>query len=127
MKVTINLNGQPATQRYWALLSSRAEKKTAELVMKTTEQLQDQIKENMRPNEDTGDMINAVQIRKTDTGMEVFSDDPGQWRMEFGFMGLDSLGRLYHQGPNPAWRMAIAQQRLAMKRDMRYLIKEILT
>lgn len=34
----------------------------------------------------------------------VGTDHPAWHRLEFGFVGVDSLGRHYHQSPYPHWR-----------------------
>jgi hypothetical protein len=41
-------------------------------------------------------------------GYTVFTDDPAAFRHEFGFVGVDALGRSYHDSPRPHVRPAIA-------------------
>lgn len=41
----------------------------------------------------------------------VGSDVPYQPRLELGFVGTDSLGRVYHQAPRPAFAPALAISR----------------
>lgn len=36
----------------------------------------------------------------------VTSNAPQAWRLEKGFVGVDSAGRAYHQRPYPAWKPA---------------------
>lgn len=53
-----------------------------------------------RAPRDTGHYAdNTIKV----VGNTVFSDHPAARRLEFGFIGVDSLGRHYAQMPRPHW------------------------
>lgn len=43
--------------------------------------------------------------------LRVFTNIAYALRLEFGFVGTDSLGRNINQGPRPYWRVVMAQNR----------------
>lgn len=57
------------------------------------------------PNVVTGDYRRSIELRVTDMGGEVTAivgtNLPQGRRLEFGFVGADSLGRIYNQPPYP--------------------------
>lgn len=67
----------------------------------------------------TGELRNSikVEIRKTKRGIsaKVGSAEPHAARIEFGFMGVDKLGRRYHQGARPYLRPALDPRRDKLK------------
>lgn len=63
------------------------------------------------PNKITGDYWRSIKYRtyKLPSGLtaEVFSAAPQAYRLEYGFVGVDSLGRHYNQPPFPHFRPAL--------------------
>lgn len=53
----------------------------------------------------------------------VGTDHPAWHRLEFGFVGVDSLGRHYHQSPFPHWRPGI-QDLKGKSSKYRHMLKE---
>lgn len=47
-------------------------------------------------------------------------------RQEFGFVGPDSLGRVYHQPPHPYLRPAIEQEAAGVVKDIHTVVRAIL-
>lgn len=54
--------------------------------------------------------------KRGDLLAEVYTRDPQGHRLEFGFIGEDSLGRRYHQSPRPHFRPALAEIHKAYER-----------
>ncbi|QZN86882.1 hypothetical protein [Cellulomonas sp. C5510] len=65
------------------------------------------------PNVGTGDYRRSIaQDNSKASGVAVstvYTNAPQGPRLEYGFVGADSLGRVYHQPPYPHWRPAIAE------------------
>jgi hypothetical protein len=65
------------------------------------------------PNVITGEYRDSIMLKITEslTGVEaeVYSDAPQAFRLEYGFVGSDSLGRHYDQPPFPHFRPALQQ------------------
>ena len=65
------------------------------------------------PNVGTGDYRRSIsQTNSRATGVAtstVYTNAPQGLRLEYGFVGADALGRVYHQPPYPHWRPAIAE------------------
>jgi len=59
---------------------------------------------------DTGTLRRSVHVEMTDEGIRqvalVGTDTLYARRLEYGFIGEDSLGRVYNQPPAPRWRPA---------------------
>lgn len=55
-------------------------------------------------------------------GYSVGTDRPDSNRHEFGFMGVDSLGRTYHQAPRPHRRPAMEQSKRLYLQDARKVV-----
>ena len=51
----------------------------------------------------------TVKRRLFSVDLRIFTNVPYSRRLEFGFVGRDSLGRNYNQGPRPYWRVAMAR------------------
>lgn len=67
------------------------------------------------PRVQTGDYRRSINLTvrrnaRTITA-EVYSRAPQAWRLEAGFYGVDSLGRLYHQDPLPHFQPAADSMR----------------
>jgi len=58
----------------------------------------------------TGTLRRSVHVEMTSEGLRqvalIGTDAPYARRLERGFVGKDSLGRVYHQSPAPRWRPA---------------------
>lgn len=65
------------------------------------------------PNRVTGTYVNSITVRRRRmAGGSVWSvgtDDPRARRLELGFHGTDSDGRVYNQPPYPHWLPAIEE------------------
>lgn len=59
------------------------------------------------PEEVTGDYIDSFYYEVVDdvetASVYAGTDEPYAMRLEYGFVGIDSLGRDYHQPPFPHW------------------------
>lgn len=59
------------------------------------------------PNRVTGDYVNSFYYEVVDdvetASVYAGTDEPYAMRLEYGFVGIDSLGRDYHQPPFPHW------------------------
>lgn len=72
------------------------------------------------PKKVTGRFFRSVSSRVTaDANGNVVgligSDVPYQPRLELGFVGTDSRGRVYHQAPRPSFRPALDKSRSVIK------------
>lgn len=93
----------------------RLSKITPPIVRRYGKELQRRVKENASgrpgPNIITGDYVKSIEYHPYDVsrgqGAEVFSRAPQAFRLEYGFIGVDSLGRHYQQPPFPHFRPAI--------------------
>lgn len=75
------------------------------------------------PNRITGRYANSIKAMRG-SGPEmykivVWSDHPASHRLEYGFVGIDSMGRIYHQPPYPHFRPAIAEISPRLVKDLR--------
>lgn len=65
------------------------------------------------PRIQTGDYVRSISLnmaREADTVMAVVgTNKPQGRRLEFGFVGTDSIGRNYNQPPYPHWRPALLE------------------
>lgn len=67
------------------------------------------------PEEVTGEYVDSIYFEVTDqvaaggegASVDVGSDAPQALRLEYGFVGTDSLGRTYEQPPFPHWQPAM--------------------
>ena len=70
------------------------------------------------PHRRTGDLKGSFKfIVKTgiiSVSLRVFTKIPYAARLEFGFIGVDSLGRNINQGPRPYWRPVLAGSRIGV-------------
>jgi hypothetical protein len=61
------------------------------------------------PEKVTGDYWDSIKAIAKGFTSEVSTDKPFARRLEYGFVGVDSLGRHYHQPPYPHWAPAVAE------------------
>ncbi|MFH8813128.1 hypothetical protein ACH4GZ_39015 [Streptomyces hygroscopicus] len=82
------------------------------------------------PNVITGDYRNSWQVvnRRLPYGAQctIGTDRPQGRRLEFGFVGADSLGRVYNQPPFPHVQPSIPAITAALRMGMRSAVEEIL-
>jgi hypothetical protein len=78
----------------------------------------------------TGTLRRSIRTEPVGTDIVVGSDVPYARRIEFGFNGYDSLGRLYHQSARPYLRPAFdetkAEQLSEAKRATAILLARVL-
>ncbi len=74
------------------------------------------------PNVATGDYVRSIALEVTEAGSAhvatVSTNLPQARRLEFGFVGTDSLGRSYRQPPYPHWRPALFLAHAVLDREM---------
>lgn len=63
---------------------------------------------------------------ETVTSVLVGTHAPYAARVEFGFTGRDSMGRMYHQPPNPWFRPAIKKAEATMRRRILETLRALL-
>ncbi len=67
----------------------------------------------------------TTELTPTRAVVSVGPDVPYGRRLEFGFVGKDSLGRNYHQGPRPYMRPAFETQKEAARAAMLDVAQQI--
>lgn len=82
---------------------------TSQVVRKTTFDIQ-AMAQNLVPV-DTGNLKNSIQSEVSDTEGVVYTNVVYAARIEFGFVGADSLGRVYNQAPQPYMTPAVEAAR----------------
>lgn len=75
------------------------------------------------PNVATGDYRRSWALKSSPGEAFVFTNAPQAARLEFGFTGPDSLGRVYNQPPYPHVRPAIEQMRPRLDAAMRRIVE----
>lgn len=61
------------------------------------------------PNVVTGEYVNSWMIDiGADGTVRVFTEHPASFRLEYGYVGVDALGRHYNQPPFPHVALAVA-------------------
>jgi hypothetical protein len=73
------------------------------------------------PNVVSGQYISAFQ--RSDT--KVWNESPQGPRLEYGYTGVDSLNRHYHQPPFPHWRPAIQRTQKKFPRKVKQTIIQV--
>ena len=76
----------------------------------------------------TGTLRRSIHMERVAgrTAVAVGTDMPYARRLEYGFAGVDSLGRRYHQAARPYMRPAIESERGAVIREFRAALTDIL-
>lgn len=87
------------------------------VVYETAEEMRLEVKNNARgranaygrgPRIKTSRYINSIEVEPAGPFSAItYTDTPYAARLEFGFVGVDSLGRHYNQPPYPSWRPAL--------------------
>lgn len=70
------------------------------------------------PNVVTGAYLGAMVLTFRDGGAYVSNPSPQSNRLEHGYVGVDSLGRLYNQPPFPHFAPALAEVRKEFVSDL---------
>jgi hypothetical protein len=102
--------------------AKRANKRKAEIVQKRVRQ---NASGRPGPNVVTGEYRDSIRLQRSFFGdaWTVTTKHPAAERLEFGFVGVDSLGRVYNQPPFAHWRPALEQT----KAEQRALDKQAIT
>lgn len=111
----VEIDGIPKLQRKMVGYGKRTRQSSDRLLRKQARQLRDEIRE--AAPRDTGAYAKSIKYgihrgwqRKYggQNTIRVYSKHPAAHRLEYGFVGTDSLGRTYNQAPRPHWRPATA-------------------
>lgn len=130
MSDDIELRGVEAVYRSLSLrqrvLSRRADRIVADSAERLRLRLINHASGRPGPRVVTGEYISRFRVVRRRSGRfgveyAVVNDHPATWRLEYGFVGVDSEGRVYDQPPFPHWRPAIAEERLAVRSELRRL------
>ncbi len=66
-----------------------------------------------KPHRRSGDLQKSfkflVKEGRITVSLRIFTNNPYARRLEFGFVGVDRLGRNINQGPRPYWRPVISR------------------
>jgi hypothetical protein len=78
------------------------------------------------PNIVTGDYVSSIELEERELAgvaeVEVWTDRPQAMRLEHGFVGADSLGRVYHQRAYPHWGPAADEVEDAFFRQVEAIV-----
>lgn len=123
MKVTIN---QKQIQRLEKKMS-HAPEMADEIVRQSLGEAQEVLMSEVRNNASgrpgpqvvTGSYVNSFTSKIEDNTLTLNNSSPQTRRLEYGFYGTDSLGRVYNQPPFPHIRPAIRSAAVALKQALR--------
>ena len=112
VEVSVKITGKNEFVKRLTFWRKKIGPESASTTRKVGGQLRDRIKQDA-PVE-TGqyrDGIHLEVMEESDSksAVKVVTNAPQAARLEFGFVGSDSLGRYYQQAPQPHWRPAIAE------------------
>lgn len=84
-----------------------------------------------RVRKKTGDLSRSIHVGTPDTGgasveVKVGTDKEYARRIELGFAGADSLGRVYNQPPYPYLRPALESQQGAVEAEVGSSVRDLL-
>lgn len=113
MEVQVDVGGLPAL---FALAAAGIQSDMARVVYRTGAALRTQVRANASgrpgPRTPTGDYRRSIaQVNGLEGEVPValiYTNAPQGPRLEYGFNGVDVLGRRFHQPPYPHWRPAAA-------------------
>lgn len=110
MSISFDLQKTPAFQAKVELLRSVLTSQMVDAVLLTAAMpVVNRAKE--RAAYKTGTLRRSIRAEKSSDFVRVGTDVPYGARIEFGFVGTDSRGRRYNQGPRPYLRPAIDETR----------------
>lgn len=120
------VTGIPRQQRRFKMLGRRTKLGSSLLIRKQGRALRDDIRK--RAPKDTGAYARSIrsEVKRGVTGstIAVFTEHPAAHRLEYGFVGADSLGRVYAQEPRPHWRPAIAAAEKRLPKTFRKMVRD---
>ena len=73
----------------------------------------------------TGQYVSAFYVVRNRWSVEVRNDSPQSRRLEYGFYGTDSMGRVYHQPAFPHMAPARAEVMVRYRQNLRDLPGEV--
>jgi hypothetical protein len=101
---------------------------TEKLLDDTGERLLAAVKRNASgrpgPNVVTGAYRSGFFLIRRPMRVGVGNHSPQTFRLEYGFFGVDSMGRVYSQPPFPHMRPALAEVQQQFRKDLRALPKK---
>lgn len=111
--ISIHVHSEGVAEHFRAV-DERIQNSVSRAVYRTGALMQTKVRGNASgrpgPNVQTGDYRRGITVLNgTDRGIpvsRVFSNSPQAARLEYGFIGTDSLGRKYNQPPLPHWAPA---------------------
>lgn len=107
MGVSVSVVGLSRLQAALRNVSKKAPAKIAAVNAAMAPQLEQAIRS--RAPVATGAYRASIMARATARGIEASSDAPQAARLEYGFVGVDSLGRHYAQSPQPHFRPGLEE------------------
>lgn len=115
MDVRINTIGADLVEKSFKIAAATIEARVTAKVRHFAQMLETRVKANAAgrpgPNIVTGDYVRSINTtfgRKGTTILAtVGTNKPQGRRLEYGFVGADSLGRHYNQAPLPHWGPAV--------------------
>jgi len=125
MEIKINQSGLSALTRKLSNFPRNFEKAHDDLLDETGLDLVKTTKEHASgrpgPNIVTGQYASAFYTVRHKWSVEIRNDSPQSKRLEHGYYGTDSLGRVYHQPPFPHIAPARAEVMVRYRENLREL------
>lgn len=108
-----NVTGIKESQKEFEKMAKKVVEKLRSLTNHYGALVQADVASRARGLFDTTDYDQTIQLRMsgkpTNPRALISSDAPQAHRLEYGFSGVDSLGRSYHQAPRPHFRPALVK------------------
>jgi len=119
MKIIMRTRNERQLENRLRVMGMTADARSAAVLHLYGEVLRQRVRQHASgrpgPNVITGEYRNSIQVQYTSRGggvsVVVFSDHPASRRLEYGFVGSDSLGRTYNQPPYPHFAPAMRELR----------------
>lgn len=105
----MKIRGADSILEKFARIIARTDKRMGEVNKEYAHRLQDEIQSNIMAQDifETGEYHDSWQvIQADDYTWTVMTDRPDAFRHEFGFVGVDAMGRHYAEPPRPHVRPA---------------------
>ncbi len=122
MKIRINTSPLRKLSTKLGKVSRLMEQEREDVIIRHGQELLDAVRRHASgrpgPNVVTGAYIGAMVLTYRDGGAYVSNPSPQTNRLEYGFVGVDSLGRLYNQPPLPHFAPALAEVRTKFIADL---------
>lgn len=113
MTIVLEMEGDEKLVRKLRTTQVRARKISKRLPNKMAKELRNEVRSQARRFRRTGGYEASIVTR----GGIVLTKHPAARRLEKGFVGRDSMGRIYHQAPRPHWRPAIEKIKKRMREE----------